>query len=79
MKTIYPGGAFEELLYDAKGNLARVTDPNTLISRYGYASLDRLCLLTAPDLAASTITHNSADGESGFRSRIIPRTKPRPP
>ncbi|MBI5558770.1 MAG: RHS repeat protein, partial [Deltaproteobacteria bacterium] len=61
MKTIYPGGAFEERLYDAKGNLAQVADPNTLVSRYGYDSLDRLSLFTTPDLAATTITHNSAD------------------
>ena len=67
MKTIYPGGAFEERLYDAKGNLAQVTDPENRITRYQFDALDRMELLIEPGPTNTKISFNSDSGVTGVQ------------
>jgi len=67
MKTIHPEGAFEERLYDAKGNLTQVADPETRITEYEYDALDRLTHLIEPGSTDTWTSYNSDSGVTGVR------------
>ena len=48
VKTIYPGGHFEERDYDDNGSLTRIIDPNGHATQYDYDPLNRLVTVTQP-------------------------------
>ena len=61
MKTIQPDGAFEGRLYDDKGNLTQVTDPENKTTDYQYDALDRMIHVIEPGPTDTRMSYDNAN------------------
>jgi YD repeat-containing protein len=67
MKTMQPDRAFAERLYDDRGNLTQVTDPENKTTGYQYDALDRMIHVIEPGPTDTRMSYDSANAVTAVR------------